>query len=588
MQVTSRFTVVSFGYISKLKFPDWVYHNFDRRFSEETSSASCSVEILAIETISGRLLTNTSGGSTLEVPVPFDSGGGSLIFRCMHYRSQHFVRIPTGMTKRVPHTLPFWCLPPPSLGDALLQKRIDDTCQDLRTTDLHLELFVKSDNAQPNVDVSTHFTTTMGSYPLAARPDISDSVVIHAVMPYHRVDRFNKIIFHMWMSYHALMGFHVVSSIPNVAFYDELPRHVAEHPNITHFDSTILGAVHQDCPSLYNSPYVVEFEKFMLATFVRFEYRVLYGARFVVNADPDEFVMAPHGPGFEKYNFSPFTSFVTSAAKCNAEKYIARIRPKSEVQKKNAFLVGKYLESTNAGKGQSSEDMSSGDRASKPSPVSSPFATANDNVHFVPLKLTEWRWTAADQIGIEQQAKFINWVVREVFALSVNHGSNVTNLQNFKGKALEVVMHKQYVSTENTTSACIASMLNDARDDVYTFSKCFDYLSVMHPGSNKNYVMRSKYMNINQACVSDSVHFSCVQNNHMNFKKHFISSSAHCLCHKVINQPYLFLMHFRENGKDGGHKLKQIKCTLGDHEDTIEDEFKISKTQLKAPYPHSI
>jgi hypothetical protein len=594
IQVTRKFTVVSFGYISQNDFPDWVYHNFDRRFSEDTAAALCSVELLAIETIGGRLVTNLTGGNTLEVPFLSasgdgggDGGGGgddSMTFHCMHYRSQHFVRIPGGLGDRVPHNLPLWCLPPPSRGDEFLEKRVEQACGALRTTDLRLELFVKSNNAKPDVNVTTHFTTTMGSYPIAERPDISKDIVIHAVMPYHRVDRFNKIIFHMWLSYHAIMGFYVVSSVPNIDFYDELPRHVAKHPNIAHYDSTILGAVHQSSSSQYNNPYVVEFEKMMLATFVRFEYRVLYGARFVINADPDEFVMAPHGPGFEKYNFSPFKDMNTSIHECDP-KLLKWMKPKHSSVKQNEALYAKYLSATS---NQSSSDFLLSPSPPPPPPPPPPVAAtvATDKTNLVPLSLTNWRWTDDDKIGIKQQAKYIRWVVSEVFALSVNRNSTRTNLGgHFTGKAIEVVMHKQYVSTENTTSACVADMLNSTQNDVYTFSKCFDYVSVMHPGTNPNYIQRSKYININQGCVSDTIHYSCVQNNHMHFKN-FISSSAHCLCHKVINQPYLFLMHFRANSKEGGHPLHQIHCAVTDHEDTVLSEFSLKGTQPKIPYKY--
>ena len=615
-QVSGKFTIVSFGYIagvaaggtaaggSGAPLPDWIYHTFDRRFSANiTSSAACSVELLALETFTGRTVTNISGGSTLDVPFTArgsgtDSGNGdaqevgeggststrSMKFLCMHYNTQHFVRIPSSMGKRVPHNMPFWCLPPLSLsGDteeekALHAQRVTQACNALRTQDLYLELFVPARNAQPKLDVTTHFTTTMGSYPMASRPDLSNDIAIHAVMPYHRVDRFNKVVFHMWLSYHALMGFHVVSSIPNIAFYEELPRHVAKHPNIAHYDSSILKAVQMDCSSQYNNPYVVEFEKMMLATFVRFEYRVLYGTRFVVNADPDEFVMAPHGPGFDYFHFSPFKNYSESARDCDVDMTKNAAKP-SHAVKQNADLFASFLAAMNMDSNQSDTTQI---RSVAPVAV-----VATDKTNFVPLSLTNWRWTASDIVGIKKQAKYINWVVNEVFALTVTPHSTQSNLYDFRGKAMEVVLHKEYVSTENTTSKCLAEMLNSTQNDVYTFSKCFDYLSVMHPGTNKFDSVRSKYLNINQACVSDTIHHSCVRNNNHKYVRDFLSSSVHCMCHKVDAQPYLFLLHFRENGKSGGHSLHQITCSIEDHEDSINSQF-LKHTTPRLPYNHEM
>lgn len=608
---------MSFGFIaggkgavakggSGASFPDWVYHNFDRRMTAETASPVCSVEILALETFSGRMVSGLSPeGSSLKVPLASSgrnpnidevgvgtSGADSITFQCMHYRTQHFVRIPSGMSKRVPHNLPLWCLPPLSRvsgrgeereeieaqaevekEEQVHRQRVERACTALQTQDLRLELFVPAVNATPNVNVTTYFTTTMGSYPLAARPDLSKDLVIHAVMPYHRVDRFNKIVFHMWLSYHAIMGFHIISSVPNIDFYDELPRHVAKHPRIAHYDSTILRAVNQDCASQYNNPYVVEFEKMMLATFVRFEYRVLYGSRFVVNADPDEFVMSPHGPGFNHFKFSPFKDFNTTAYECEPEKAkTMKLGPGLHSKRLNADLVAQYFAATSA--------------ADQDDIIGAPVATAaTDKSNLVPLSLTNWKWTADDMIGIKKQAKYIRWVVSEIFALTVSPNSTQSNLVNVRGKSLEVVMHKQYVSTENTTTACVADMVNSTQNDVYTFSKCFDYLSVMHPGTNKFASVRSKYMNINQGCVSDTIHYSCVQNNNHPWVKHFLSTSVHCECHKVMGNPYIFLLHFRENGKSGGHKLDHIKCSLNDHEDTLGTEFS-KKTTPRLPYKY--
>ena len=563
--------MIGFGYISGRDFPDWVYHHFDRQFNEHTASSLCSVEILAIESITGRKLTNTSGGSTLQVPVSLVDGDDDAVsFECMHYRSQHFIRIPMGLGKRVPHMLPLWCISPPSYGDENLLRRNKQACNALESADLRLELFVKSHEAKPDVDVTTHFTTTMGSYPVAMRPDLSEDIVTHAVMPYHKVDLFNKVVFHMWLSYHALMGFYIVSSIPNVGFYDELPKFVANHPNIAHYDSTLLKAVHLDSPAQYNNPYVVEFEKMMLATFVRFEYRVLYHARFVVNADPDEFVMAPHGPGFDLFKFSPFKEFNESMFECNPA-LAKKVKPRHQSLQQNALMLERYLES---------KYYDINDTAA----LSKRFTRfGNEKVNIVQLKLSNWKFTNEDITGIELQAKYVKWLVNEVFAFSVKKYSTMTNLLNFYGKAIEVVLHKQYVSTVNTTTACITDMISRERDDVYTFSKCFDYLSVMHPGTNPNYLVRSKYININQGCLSDTIHYSCVQNNHYKFKKYF-SSSTHCMCHKVINQPYVFLMHFRENGKSGGHSLHKIRCDLVDHEDTVYSDFRKKKLNPKFPY----
>jgi hypothetical protein len=188
-------------------------------------------------------------------------------------------------------------------------------------------------------------------------------------------------------------------------------------------------------------------------------------------------------------------------------------------------------------------------------------------------------------MGIKQQGKYIKWVVSEVFALSVNRYSNLTNIHQFRGKAIEVVLHKQYMSTVNTTSACIAEMLNHTRNDVYTFAKCFDYLSIMHPGTNGFYTTRSKYININQGCVADTIHYSCVDNSGKPYVKNFLSTSSHCMCQKLINQPYIFLMHLRANSKTGGHSLHQITCPVTDHEDTITSNF-LKKPVPKLPYNH--
>jgi hypothetical protein len=563
------FTVTSFGYIDHAhNYPDWIYHHYDNLFSHDTKKSACSVEILAIETFSGRRVANLTAGNFLTVPVP-GSDNDTITFPCMHHVSQTFVRIPRAMGNRVPHNSPFWCLAPNSEGDEQLRRRVERTCDSLRTSDLRLELFAKaSDGTKPMINITTRFTTTMGSYPLASRPDLSNDVVIHAIMPYNRVDRFNKIIYHMWMSYHALMGFQVVSSITNMDFYSELPRHVANHPNIAHYDLSILKAVGMDVPSQYHLPYVVEFEKIMLATWVRFEYRVLYKSRFVVNADPDEFLMAPHGPGFDMFHFSPYKHYKQAAQECKVP-YSAKLQPKALPQ--NEAVVRQYLDSIEKG----APTYITADPTAK-HPVDHRGQT-----HFVPLKITDWIWTSSDLEGIKRQGRFIKWVINEIFALSVNPNSRRRNLRNFVGKGLEVVLHKEYVSTENTTTECVAEMLDNPRDDVYTFNKCFDYLSIMHPGTMRNAAVRSKYLNINQACVKDAIHHSCYDG--LKGKSFPLSSPFGCSCYRAYHQQYLFLMHFRENKKSGGHDMFQIRCTVPDHEEMINSVFS-NKTAPKLPY----
>jgi hypothetical protein len=106
-------------------------------------------------------------------------------------------------------------------------------------------------------------------------------------------------------------------------------------------------------------------------------------------------------------------------------------------------------------------------------------------------------------------------------------------------------------------------------------------LSVMHPGTTGYSRVRSKYLNINQACVSDTIHFSCGDGLRSKYGR--FSSSFGCMCHRVLSQPYLFLMHFRENKKSGGHEMNQILCSLSDHEEMIQSDF-TKWTVAKTPY----
>ena len=74
-------TIVSFGYISKANFPEWVYHNFMAGYDNDLSelmSLPCSVEILAIESISNRLGIQKNGG-ILHV-----AGHPDQVFSCLH------------------------------------------------------------------------------------------------------------------------------------------------------------------------------------------------------------------------------------------------------------------------------------------------------------------------------------------------------------------------------------------------------------------------------------------------------------------------------------------------------------------------